>query len=256
MRTLCVLTPALVMSLLACPAQADEQRSSPPPVQRTEPDFLFGRPDGSVAVRGSWLFARAGSDWYDFVTDRLTLEDKDFNAPALAVDLGVAVAPRLDLVVGVDVSQTTTSSEYRDFVDNQRLPIEQQTRLREVNLSGSLRYALTSRGREVGRFAWVPRPVVPYVGAGAGVLWFDVRQSGDFVDFVDSSIFTDVFESRGWTPSAQVLGGVDVRVFRRLYLNVDVRYVWAAGDLGGTWIDFDPIDLTGTRVAAGINVMF
>lgn len=244
----------VVLSTAAATASAGQQ--NPAPVARQAPDFLFGRPDGSVGFRGSWLFARAGSDWYDFVTEHLTLEDRDFNAPAIGADVGIAITPRLDLVIGIDFSQARSSSEYRDFVDNFRLPIEQQTRLREVNLSGSVRYALTERGREVGRFAWVPRAVVPYVGAGAGFLWFDVRQSGDFVDFEDSSIFTDVFTARGWTPSGQVLGGVDLKLLPRLFLNFDARYLWAAGDLGSNWIDFDPIDLTGLRLAAGINVTF
>jgi hypothetical protein len=53
-----------------------------------------------------------------------------------------------------------------------------------------------------------------------------------------------------------VFGGVDVRVFRRLYLTVDGRYLWAAGDLGREWIDFDPIDLAGFRLSAGFNVVF
>lgn len=245
----------VVLSTAAATALAGQQ-NPPPPVARQAPDFLFGRPDGSVGFRGSWLFARAGSDWYDFVTEHLTLEDRDFNAPAIGADVGIAITPRLDLVIGVDFSQARSSSEYRDFVDNFRLPIEQQTRLRELNLSGSVRYALTERGREVGRFAWVPRAVVPYVGAGAGLLWFDVRQSGDFVDFEDSSIFTDVFTASGWTPSGQVLGGVDLKLLPRLFLNFDARYLWAAGDLGSNWIDFDPIDLTGLRLAAGINVTF
>jgi hypothetical protein len=102
----------------------------------------------------------------------------------------------------------------------------------------------------------VPRTVVPYAGAGAGALWFDMNQSGDFVDFVDLSIFTDVFRARGWTPSAQVFGGVDVRVFRKLFVTVDGRYLWAAGDLGREWIDFDPIDLAGFRLSGGLNVLF
>ena len=244
-----------VLLLTATPAFADQQ-TSPAQVPRSAPDFLFGRPDGSVAVRGSWLFARAGSDWYDFVTRQLTLEDSDFNAPAFAADVGIALTRRLDVVGGFEYSGVETSSEYRDFVDNFRQPIEQRTRLRELNLSGSLKYALFDRGREVGRFAWVPRTIVPYVGAGGGMLWYDMRQFGDFVDFQDSSIFTDAFSARGWTPSAHILGGVDIRVFRRLYLNVDARYLWAAGDLGSDWIDFDPIDLTGTRLSAGINVVF
>jgi hypothetical protein len=244
-----------VASAEASPAD-DQNRPSSSSPQRSAPDFLFQTPDGSFGVRGSWVFARAGSDWYDFVTDHLTLENRDFNAPAFGVDLGITITPRVDAVIGFDFSQSTTGSEYRDFVDNNRLPITQQTRLREMNLSGGVRLALTERGREVGSFAWVPRTVVPYVGAGGGMLWFDVNQTGDFVDFVDNSIFTDVFRSRGWAPSAHVFGGVDIRVYRRLFLTLDGRYLWAAGDLGSDWIDFDPIDLTGLRLAAGINVVF
>jgi hypothetical protein len=85
---------------------------------------------------------------------------------------------------------------------------------------------------------------------------FEVRQTGDFVDFVDQSIFFDVFRAFGWSPSAQVLGGVDIHMFRRLFLTFDGRYRWAAGDLGSTWIGFDPLDLTGLRMSAGINVVF
>jgi hypothetical protein len=87
-------------------------------------------------------------------------------------------------------------------------------------------------------------------------VWFQVRQTGDFVDYVDYSVFSDVFEAKGWAPSAHVSGGVDVRLLRRLFLTVDGRYVWAKGDLGRTWVDFDPIDLSGLRMSAGINFKF
>jgi len=234
---------------------ADQNQSSPTPTRPT-PDFLFGRPEGSVGIRGSWIFGRAGSDWYNFVTDQLTLESRDFNAPAFGTDVGITIAPRLDLVIGFDYSQSTTKSEYRRFVDNNRLPIEQRTLLREANISGGLKFALTERGRDVSRLAWVPRSVVPYVGAGGGFLWFQVRQSGDFIDFVDLSVFPEVFDSKGWTPSAHVFGGVDIRILRRAYLSLDGRYLWAAGDLGPDWIDFDPIDLAGLRLSVGITLVF
>jgi hypothetical protein len=242
----------LVGSLLMTTAAAAQG----PAPRRSSPDFLFGAPDGSISVRGSWLFARAGSDWFDFVTDHLTIESEDFNAPGIGVDVAVAVTPRLDVQFGLDFSRAQVVSEYRDFVDNDRLPISQVTRLRELNLSGNVRVALVPRGREVSQFAWVPRRIVPYAGAGGGVLWYDVNQTGDFVDFQDLSVFTDVFASRGWTPSAQAFGGVDVRVFRRMYVTIDGRYLWAAGELGRAWIDFDPIDLAGFRLSAGLNIVF
>jgi len=242
---------ALVLVVCAAPAVGQ-----PLPTQRPAPDFLFSAPDGSVAFRGSWLFARAGSDWYDFVSEHLTVEPDDFSVPGFGVDVSVALTPRVEAQFGFDYSSARVSSEYRDFVDNNRLPITQITRLRAVHLSGNVRFALTPRGREIGRFACVPRRVVPYAGAGGGVLWFDVNQAGDFVDFVDLSVFPDVFQSAGWTPSGQVFGGVDLRVFKRLYVMFDGRYLWAAGTLGRDWIGFDPIDLAGFRLSAGINVVF
>ena len=53
------------------------------------------------------------------------------------------------------------------------------------------------------------------------MLRYEFLQFGDFIDVdsANSEIFTDTFRSTGWTPSAHVFGGVDVRVCRRLYLS-------------------------------------
>jgi hypothetical protein len=243
----------VLLGMLLIPAgRAAAQSSAPLP----SPDFLFGRPKASAGLRGGWTFARAGSDWYDFVTSNLTLENKDFNRPAIGGDVGIALSSRLEAVFSVDFSRATASSEYRDFVDNRRLPIEQVTKLQQTNISGAVKYYLLDRGREVSRLAWVPRSVVPYVGAGGGVLWYEMRQTGDFVDFEDNSVFGDTFLSKGTAPTAHVFGGVDLKMWRRLYLTLDARYLWATADLGREWIDFDPIDLTGTRLSAGVNILF
>jgi hypothetical protein len=250
--------PAFFVLLAGTAQAAPGEQDSPAPVQtpRRNPDFLFGRPDVSLGIRGDWVFSRGGSDWYDFVTDQFTIDDGAFNAPGITFELGFSVTPKIDVVGGIDFSSTSTSSEYRDLVDNNRLPITQTTELWGTRISGSLKYALVPRGRDVGSLAWVPNTVVPYVGAGGGAHWFRLRQQGDFVDYQDLSIFTDVFRSSGWSPSAHVFGGADIRVYRRLYLTVEARYEWASGDLGADWIDFDPIDLSGLRVGTGINVVF
>jgi hypothetical protein len=254
-----LLTALFVLSMAAAahagPAD-DQDRPLPPPGPREKADFFFRPPYGTLAVRGSLLLPNGGSDWYDFVTDQLTLETGDFRAPALAIDVGIAVGPRVEAVIGLEFSRSQSLSEYRRFVDNNRRPIEQATEMRQVNLSGSVRVPLVPRGRSVSRLAWVPRALVPYVGAGGGMMRYQVVQTGDFVDFVDLSVFYDEFDSTGWTPSAHVFGGADLRVFKRLFATVDVRYLWAAGDLSREWVDFDPIDLSGMRVSAGINVVF
>jgi hypothetical protein len=245
---------ALLVILSAAGSAAAQDRPNAP--RRSAPDFLFAKPHGSITLRGSWLFARSASDWYDFVTDQLTLSRKDFNAPGFGLDGNVPITSRLDVQISFDISRAQKLSEYRDWLDNNRLPIEQTTTLREMNFSGNIRYALTERGREVSRLVWVPRTIVPYVGAGAGVLHYNLQQTGDFVDFVDLSVFPSVFVSHTWTPSAQVFGGVDVRVFKRVYVTVDGRYLWAAAELDRDFVDFEPIDLAGFRLSGGVNFVF
>ena len=243
----------LVLLTAAVPAAAQD---SPNPIRRPAPDFLLEKPRGSVTLRGSWLFNRGHSDWYDFVTNHLTLKQKDFNAPGFGLDVNVPLTSQLDVQVAFDISRSNKLSEYRNFVDNNRLPIEQTTTLRQVNLGVNARYNLTQRASPLSRLAWIPRRVVPYVGGGGGVMNFNLVHEGDFIDFVDNGVFGERFESHGWAPSAQVFGGADVHVFKRLYVTVDGRYFWAAADLGRDWIDFEPIDLAGFRLSGGVSFNF
>jgi hypothetical protein len=232
--------------------------SAPAAAQATaaSPDFFFGRPRATIGVRGNWTFAQAGSDWFDFVRESLTLDRGDFRGAGIAADVAIAVAPRVDVVVGVDFARSSANSEFRDFVDNDRRPIEQVTTLRHTALTGGVRVALTERGRALSSLAWIPRSVVPHVGGGAGFLWYGVEQYGDFVDFEDLSVFSDVLASTGWTPAGYANAGVELHVTRRLYVAVDGRYLWASPDLSAPWRGFEPLDLSGLRLSTGIALRY
>ncbi|HUP41439.1 MAG TPA: hypothetical protein VM115_15045 [Vicinamibacterales bacterium] len=242
---------ALAVALLAFPALAGAQSS---------PDFLFGSPKGMIGVRSGWLFARADSELFSFVQRNLTLDRKDFNAPGIGVDVEIAMTPRASIVTGFDFSQASKESEYRDFVDNQRLPIAQTTRLRELNLSGSFKFALTPRGREISSRAWIPAMATPYVGAGGGLLRYEFLQFGDFIDIdtANLDIFTDTLRSNGWTPSAHVFGGVDVKIWRRMYLSGEARYLWSNATADADFRDdaIDALDLAGLKATVGLHYMF
>ena len=105
------------------PPPGGSARPAPPP------EFWFGQPRASVGVRGSWLFAREGSDFFTFVQDQFTINSGDFNAPGIAVDVGVAINPRADVLFGFEYSGASRNSEYREFVDNNDLPITQESSL-------------------------------------------------------------------------------------------------------------------------------
>src|SRR5918997_2178384 len=96
---------AAVLALVLCavssvPVHAQDPAANPAlqqaPVAGGAPDFLFGRPHGSIGVRGSWLFARAGSDLFDFVQRQLTVDKKDFNTPMFGVEGAIHLTPRVD----------------------------------------------------------------------------------------------------------------------------------------------------------------
>jgi len=232
----------------AAPAPAGQQPSAP--------DFLLRRPHGWIGVRGGWFLASADSDLFDFIQTQLTLDDGDFRAPLFGFSAGFMLTRRVDLVFAVELSQSSATSEFRDYVDEDFLAITQKTDLKEVDVSFSAAYALAPRFRQVSRFASVLRRVVPYVGGGAGLLNYEFLQRGDFVDFADLSIFTTTLRSTGWEPSVHVMGGLDFQLYRSWFATFQARYTWADGEPGRDFVGFDPIDLSGFRLSVGANYVF
>jgi opacity protein-like surface antigen len=249
--------------LTASPAFAggqDQSSSSSSQPQAPPPDFLIGSPRASVGVRGSWFMASAGSDFYDFVTDEFTLEKDSFNTGSFTAEFGVAVNDRFEIIGGIDLNSMKQPSEDRDeeelLANGTRVPIRQDTEMKQMNLMVSAKYSLIPRGRAVSRLAWIPNTFVPYVGAGLGYGKYELRQGGDFVDFVDKHIFSDVFRSEGWAPVIQAFGGTDIQMYKKLLLTLEGRYSWSHADLGSDFLDFEPIDLGGFRFGAGIRLGF
>ena len=199
---------------------------------------------------------RAESDIYTFNAEQLTLDLSSYDAPLFGMDIGVTVNEHLDVVFGFEYNSTSPVSEMRDFVDEFGAPIVQQTRLRQVPLTASVRFNLLKRGRAVGSYAWVPQTVVPYVGAGGGFTWWRYEQFGDFVDFRDFTIFTDHFLTQGWEPSVHVFGGLDFAVSPRFVINFEARYAWAEGQMAPAFVGFEPIDLAGFRALFGVGFRF
>ena len=219
-------------------------------------DFLLGQPIGWVAVRGSWLVPAANGDLFNFVNDQLTIDKGDFRTAGITAELGVAIRPRLDVVAGIESGRQTLDSEYRHFIDNKGLPITQSTSIVQTNISGSVRFDLTSPGRAISRYAFVPSTITPYVGGGGGFFYYGLTQKGDFVDYATFRVFRDQFASNGWSPSGHVLGGADIRWWRSLFVSIEGRYVWAHGDLDSDFIGFEGIKLDGFRLSTGVSVFF
>lgn len=218
--------------------------------------YLFGTPRLSATLRVGAAAPAAQGAVYDFITEQLTLDRSDFASVTVGGDLSVRLLPQLDFLLSVATSQSSDVSEFRDFVETNDEPIRQETKLIRTPLTAGLKVHLLPRGRSISRYAYVPNRFSPYVGGGAGIMWYRLEQEGDFVDFETLDIFTDYFEDSGETFTANAFAGGDIWVLPRVGLNVEGRYNWAKADLKSDYADFGQIDLKGWQLTAGVTFRY
>src|SRR5215470_17640482 len=246
---------------VAAPALADEAPPLPAEPQSTPspsggPDFLFGRPRASIAFSGTWVAPRAGGDLFTFVGNQLTINRSDFRRAGFTGAVGIRITPRLDVVSDIEVSARSVGSNYRQYVKADRSEIAQTTKFNQGAFAVGARYFPVGRGQDISRYAFLPRRVVPYVGAGASLQHYSFLQTGEFVDFVDLSIFNHTFSSDGWAIGPHVETGADLHIWRMFFLSVGARYTWGHAKLSSDFVGFDGIDLSGFRSSTGITIVF
>lgn len=215
-------------------------------------DFLLGKPKGFFGLHAGIFFPQASSDLFDMITSELTLEKSDFRAWDFGLDFGFDLHEKIDLIFHYDYSKRSENSEFRDFVDEQGLPITQNTSLFQTSITVGIKYSLIPPGRRLGEYAWLPSRIVPFVEGGVGALYYDFKQNGDFVDNATLEIFYASLNSSDWTEVGYLGGGTDIYLLRNAYLTIDLRYSWASHELNRDFSGFDDIDLSGLRVTTGI----
>ncbi|HEX7981311.1 MAG TPA: outer membrane beta-barrel protein [Gemmatimonadaceae bacterium] len=220
--------------------------------------YLFHAPYVTFNVRGGYASATAGSDVFNDVTRQLTLNKRDFGSLTIGGDVGFSITSRLDLTLDAAYSRSSHKSEFRDFVDNNNLPIEQTTTFERVPLTANLKLRLASPGRAIGRLAWIPSRVVPYVGAGVGVMSYRFRQQGDFVDFNTNAVFPSTVDTqedgKDWAFIQQAMAGVEYNFSPMFGVTLDARYLHGRGDLGTAFTGYDKIDLSGASASVGLSM--
>ena len=241
-------TAALVLtaSLAVAPAAGAQSGGS---------GFLFRPPVGSLTLRGGFDRALGNSDLFDFVRDELTLERGDFTGLNFGADLSIALSNRIDLVLGASHARSSARSEFRRFVDNDDRPIEQTTGLQRTPVTGSVKAYLAQRGRTLGRFAWIPTRIAPFVGAGGGAMHYRFKQDGDFVLQPSLDVSRETLQTSGWTPTAHGFAGLDLSLSPRVALTGEARYNWARAATNGDFEDYR-IDLSGLGATAGLTLRF
>lgn len=218
--------------------------------------FLFGAPTGTLTIRGGWAMPRAQSDFFAFTTENLTLNRGDFSSPAIDADLAFRAGSRTEIVVSSGISGMDRRSEFRHFIDNNDQPIEQTTTFRRIPITIGVKQYLTSTGRSIGRFAWIPSRVAPYIGGGVGTMFYKFRQEGDFIDFKTNDVFPSVYSSDGWTHTEYANAGVEYSIGPRFALTTEARYSWSKAELSRDFSGFGNLDLSGLSTTVGLAIRF
>jgi hypothetical protein len=230
--------------------------SSSAVAQRGGPGFMFGEPRAALTIRTGWAAARAGSDLFEYTSGLLTLDRADFSSPSLDVDVSWHITPTTMMAASLSLTSTTRRSEFRDYVDNNEFPIEQTTEFARRALTLGIKQYIGAPGHSIGRYAWVPTRTVPYVGIGAGTMYYNFRQSGDFIDFQTFDVFSSQYASSGWVPTAYARGGIEYSLSSRMGLVGDARYNWASAELSDDFSGFERLDLSGLSVTVGLNIRY
>jgi len=228
------------------------------PAQVAGNGYLFHAPYVTFNVRGGYSAATARSDVFDDVTRQLTLNKRDFGSLTIGADVGFRITSQLDLTLDAGYSRSSHKSEFRDFVDNNDLPIEQTTTFERIPLTANLKLHLAPTGRSIGTLAWIPSRIVPYIGGGVGVMAYRFRQQGDFVDFNTNAVFPSTLDTqedgKDWAFVQQAMAGVEYNFSPMFGLTLDARYLHGRGDLGTAFNGYDKIDLSGASASVGISL--
>lgn len=248
MRILRLAVLSTLLAALAAPLHAQSAGNG----------YLFGEPDARFSIHAGYARASANSEVFDDATRFLTLTKSSFSGPSIGGDVALTVAPRLDLMLSAAYSAAVSESEDRVYAEGpNNLPIQQTTSFRRAPLTANAILYLAPRGRSIGKLAWIPTKVVPWIGAGGGTMWYRFQQEGDFVDYLSptKNISTRTVASNGWAPALQGLGGVDVTLSPRFAFTADARYTWAKATMSSDFVGgYDKIDLSGVTAALGFTV--
>lgn len=230
---------AAFLALAASPALASEN----------------GFTNGQISVHLGVFEPRGESDLWDFNEELTTQDISDFDDAIGGVTFGTPIGRHADVQFGLSYYDARADVRYRDIFTVDGDTISQHHRLRMAPLEVSFRVLPIARETRDGDV----RPVVPYLGGGAGGMLWSYREKGFFADDVNNPTFVafDKREARGVTGTLHALAGVEIQFTHEASIFFEGRYRWAKDDLGSDFDqDLDRFDLSGATLSVGFTYRF
>jgi len=147
-------------------------------------------------------------------------------------------------------------SQHTSIQDNSFVHLDNSPIFRTVHLE-IVPTELNLHALPVGRNV----PVIPYLGGGVGIYYWQYSESGDFVMNRNSPnpyVVHGYAYSDGWDPGWHAEAGVQIPVSRYATIMAEYRYFHAHGKLDVHSFDpaFGPLDLSSSQVSMGVSFWF
>jgi outer membrane protein W len=169
----------------------------------------------------------------------------DFNGFTTGGEWAIGLGEYFEVGVGVGYFQSTVPAVYDAWVDSDGTEIEQDLRLRIVPVTAIAR--ILPLGNK--------RAFQPYVGGGLGIYTWKYSETGEFVDFLDNSIYRASYVQSGTTAGPVAVFGARGRLSRSFTLGMEVRLQWGQADLSQDFLG-DKLDLGGTSILSTFTYRF
>jgi hypothetical protein len=178
--------------------------------------------------------------------DYLLFTVGDFKGFTGGIEWLVPAGSHLEAGIGVGFYQREVPTLYWDWTNDDGSEIEQRLKLRTVPISATLKYLPlgTRRGFQ------------PYVGIGVAMYLWQYRESGDFIDFNDLSVFNATYSGSGTSFGPLATFGVRGRVSAHVDIGAEVRCQWGHGNLSTSDFLNDRIDLGGINALGTLRYRF
>ncbi len=187
--------------------------------------------------------------------DVFLFEVEDLNDLIIGIDFSTSVSRVVEFGIGMDYFYSDVGSEYRDYIGDDGFPILHETTLEILPIQASLKFLPGGRYSDKGRF-YTLKKVVPYFGGGLGLYLWEYRESGEFIDFSDMTVFVDSFASDGAAVGVHIMGGVEIPFDPFWSVLMEAKYTMVEDELDDDFTGFGDIDLGGWSFTMGTSFRF
>ena len=233
------------------------------------PSFAFSN---IFTFKAGFFIPRAQSDLWTTEFENMSFSKSNYNTTNFSFAYEYFLTREVSVVLGIDSYSKNKSGFYVDYVGIELVEgdfafptdyVEDFIPTHIFNISINpvqLSLKLTPMGRK-GKF-------IPYVGGGVGLYLWNLRLTGDMVDFEDVWVYVpdgidiysittvDAWENNRISFGYHAFGGVMVPFTKRMTFEVEFKYNVARGELKEAFEGFEPFDLSAYQITLGMNYWF